>query len=731
MLENKLPIKLKCDCIAQIDEVLTKLNSNRLLLIALNSYIVDEHISTSVVMSELQEIEEITVTLKRLDSNSIHFEEHSQYLCLSFNGDIYCLEHADEPEKVILSQFSQPHELDHISEVNINSLESEVGIVGIIEIKKKASKIEDLQLKVTTKQGEHYAISHFTRFQKTIFSIIGISVILALLGVITPLGFQTFTDKILPYQAQNSLMAIAILLVAAAMITALFQYFHDYQESVLFAKYQSGLGKEVFRRLLGMDIPYFDSRNVGDLTKLVDQVEEASNFLVRQLLGSVVALISLVVVLPILFMYDVNLTMIVLGIGVLMAVTIGLSLRPLRQRVMQAYSYDAGFQSTLIETLKGMKTIKALANESFFRQRANHSLEVNLYGGFHVAKLSNAVRAIVSFQSQLITICVIFFGAQAVFANTMTIGQLIAFNMLANNVVNPLVALVFTASGYETFRLAKKKLSELEPPIEKTLPLAEDAVNLIGDVVFKGVWFRYPDTEDYVLKGINLTIKQGDMVGIVGGSGSGKSTLAALIMGFYSPERGSIQINGYDLSMLPKALLRSRIASVQQTSFLFNTSVLQNIHLGRLNASVDDIQQSLADSGSDEFVDAMPHKFMTELSEDADNLSGGQRQRLAIARALVRNADILLFDEATSALDNQTEDTIKQTIYAACQNKTGIIIAHRLNTLSYCQQLIVMKDGEIEAQGTHAQLVEQDNSYRAMWQATQRDTPVETDAEQT
>ena len=222
-----------------------------------------------------------------------------------------------------------------------------------------------------------------------------------------------------------------------------------------------------------------------------------------------------------------------------------------------------------------------------------------------------------------------------------------------------------------------------------------------------------------MLKGVNLTIHQNEVVGIVGGSGSGKSTLASLIMGFYKPEKGSIKINGYDLQLLPKKMLRSRIASVQQTNFLFNTSVLQNIHLGRFNASVDDIQQSLNDSGSSEFVDTMPHRFMTPLSEDADNLSGGQRQRLAIARALVRNADILLFDEATSALDNQTEDTIKHTIHDACINKTGIIIAHRLNTLSYCHRLVVMKQGEIEAQGSHEELIKGDNSYRAMWQSLQ------------
>lgn len=729
-MAGKLPAKLKPSCANQIDQILTQLGSSEIMGIRIAEYEFDKHVPSPVILDLLSEIEGISTALYSNEAIVSKADWSDFYgLGIDDNGNTYVVTEANAKGMCNVAQYARPGEALFVEECQIGRLYDEYDIIALITMRKTKPASTPMAQTTAHKASHepsegtttsHYAVAHFTRHPRLILSIIGIAIALALLGVITPLGFQTFTDKILPYQAQNSLIAVAILLVVAAWVTALFGYFHDYQESVLFAKYQSGLGKEVFQRLLAMEIPYFDSRNVGDLTKLVEQFEEASNFLVRQLLGSVVALVSLLVVLPILFMYDVNLTLIVLGIGILMAITIGLSLRPLRQRVKQAYAYDASFQSTLIETLKGMKTIKSLANESFFRQRANHSLEVNLYGSFHVAKLSNAVRAIVSFQSQLITICVIFFGAQAVFANTMTIGQLIAFNMLANNVVNPLVALVFTASGYETFRLAKKKLSELEPPVEHTLPLAEDAVSLAGTIEFKDVWFRYPDTEDYVLKGINLTIEQGALVGIVGGSGSGKSTLAALMMSFYTPERGSVKINGYDLSLLPKSLLRSRIASVQQTSFLFHTSVLQNIHLGRLNASVEDIQQSLNASGSSEFVDAMPHKFMTELSEDADNLSGGQRQRLAIARALVRNADILLFDEATSALDNQTEDTIKHTIHAACADKTGIIIAHRLNTLSYCQQLIVMKDGKIEARGTHDELLAGDNSYHAMWLSMQQ-----------
>ncbi len=306
----------------------------------------------------------------------------------------------------------------------------------------------------------------------------------------------------------------------------------------------------------------------------------------------------------------------------------------------------------------------------------------------------------------------------------MTVGQLIAFNMLANNVVGPLVAVVMTAAGWENFRLARRKLLELVPPDESNL-LDGDHINLKGDIEFENVWFRYPETEEWVLKDLNLTIKQGDIVGIVGSSGSGKSTLAALLTGFYAPTKGKIKINGYDITTLSPRKLRSRIASVQQTNFLFNTSVLENIHLGRLGSDYEDILNASKDSGAEQFIEEMPNRYMTELSEDGANLSGGQRQRLAIARALVRDSDIMLFDEATSALDNETEELIKSTIYKSCQGRTGLIIAHRLNTLSYCQRLIVMNHGEIEADGSHNELLKTENSYKRMWESMlKRDTVI-------
>ena len=710
-----LPGKLKEDCLNQLERSLFNIKSSSFLSLSLIKKVNMGHISTSLLINSLNECDDIEFSIVPLmEKDVLEILSNSEIITISNDGNTFLLSKCENDYKI--SSYENGNVIFCYND-SLSNLKDDFKLAGFsiaIKLKEKLCR-----------NSSSYLFTHFTNQKASIYSIISSSVCIALLGVATPLAFQTFTDKILPYQATSSLYVLATILILAALATSVFSCYHDFQENVLLAKYQNGLGKEVFRRLLAMDIPYFDRNNVGELTKLVEQVGEASNFLVHQALSSVVSVISLLVVLPILFVYSVQLTAIVLGIGLLMAVTVGFALRPIRNRVMQAYSYDANFQSTLIEMLKGIKTIKSLANESHFRNKANTALETNLYGSFNVARLSNVIGALVNFQSQLITVAVIFFGAQAVFNNQMSIGQLIAFNMLANNVVNPLVSLVMTASGWENFKLAQRKLNELVPPKPPILQLGSQELDLNGDIEFENVWFKYPNSDEdagYVLEGVSFKINQGEIIGVVGSSGSGKSTLASLLLGFYKPSKGKITINGYDIGFISPEVLRARISSVQQTSFLFNTSVMENVHLGRLNSSLDDVQGALQDSGASEFVDEMPHKFFTELTEDGGNLSGGQRQRLAIARALVRKSDILLFDEATSALDNQTEDKIKVTIHQACQQKTAIIIAHRLNTLSYCDRLIVMHQGKVEIIGTHEQLLQSDNSYRKMWASHSRET---------
>lgn len=721
------PSKLKARAIAVFNNWLKAANIDGNPDIAMRSKIVGGHIATPILWDFLKQLPSVQIEKSDDGENLSPTTEQCLQVAISDRGDLYALSYV-QANLLLALRFEENGQISKSDMGSWADIKAELGLTGEIWTLKKVISAEivrgsnlDLKPKAEALTTD-FVMGHFKTKLGLAFKIVGVSVVVTLIGVATPLGFQTFTDKILPYAARHSLIAIITLLILGAIAANILSCYQNYQQSILFAKYQNSLGKDVFARLMAMDFPYLAKHKVGELTKLVDQIEESSGFLVMQLLGTVTSVISLLVVLPLLFLYDVQLASIVFGIGLAMAFTIAVSLGVLRNRVKESYRYDASFQSVLIEALKGMHTIKALSNEAYFRHRTNHALEVNLYGYFNVSRLRHILSSVLGFQSQMITIAVIFFGAQSVFANQMTIGQLIAFNMLANNVVGPLVAIVMTAAGWENFRLARSKLLELVPPDESKL-LDGEHIDLRGDIEFEDVWFRYPDTETWILKGINLTIKQGEIIGVVGSSGSGKSTMALLIMGFYPPTQGKITINGYDISRISPRKLRSRIASVQQTSFLFNNSVLENIHLGRLGSDYGDILEASKASGAEKFIEEMPDRYMTELAEDGSNLSGGQRQRLAIARALVRDADIMLFDEATSALDNKTEEQIKDTIYRSCQGRTGLIIAHRLNTLSYCQRLIVMDQGAIEASGTHTELLGFDNSYKRMWESMlKRDT---------
>ena len=306
-MASSLPAKMKLETVDQIDHILTIIGSAERITVTMLPRFVDGHIATPVVLDVLRQIEGVELLWQSFNAIEVENLSRSPSLCLNEHGDVFVLVEK-KGTKYQLQCNSNAEEGPKSFWITEHEMFNDMGIYPqalSITKKKPASALGQPLLPPPSKDAEddesvakeHYVVRHFRLQSRTALSIIGISVVIALLGVITPLGFQTFTDKILPYQAQSSLMVIAILLVVAAMMTALFNYYRDYQESVLFAKYQSGLGKEVFSRLLAMEVPYFDSRNVGELTKLVDQVEEASNFLVKQLLGAVVAVVAVVAVM--------------------------------------------------------------------------------------------------------------------------------------------------------------------------------------------------------------------------------------------------------------------------------------------------------------------------------------------------------------------------------------------------------------------------------------------------
>lgn len=700
---------LQHGALLQIDFVLHRIGAAGLIRSTLeNQGLHNGHVPTRMVWSALRHIKHLqinTVSIKSLNTSGFN---HGYAIGINMQGEAFVLNRSDQlPHKWRLSgvNFGGDVVVDEVND--LMALQKRFGLLNVFWVLTHQAAAGILGIANTP----NYVTEPFWHLRREALLIVGSGILVTLLGVATPLGFQAFMDKVLPFQAQSSLMVVLVMLSLAIFASSVVDAAHKYLESVMSARLQNRLGKDMLRRLLRMPVAYFDSKPAGELTKLATQIQEVANFQVRQLLSSVVAVLSLLVVLPLLLIYSTSLTLMVLGIGCTMALTVVLALRVYQRRVARAYALDADFQSGFIESIKGVRTIKSLALERHFEHKQGSRLENQLFGLFDVERLNHLLNAVVGFQSKIVAVLILGVGAQAAFKGTFTVGQLIAFYMLSDRLIQPLMSLVLTVNGWQSFRLAKAKLSELMPPAERsqlpwsTAPTGHAAPVLDGDICFDQVHFRYPSSEADVLKGVSLTIPKGSMVGIVGESGSGKSTLISLLQGDYPPSSGTIRIGGVDIRDMPQEQLRQSMALVSQSSFLFNQSVFENVRLGRLNATAKEVVQALELARCSAFIDAMPERYATVLTEDGLNLSGGQRQRLSIARAFLRQAPIMLFDEATSALDRATEESIKEAVKAVCQGKTALLIAHRWSTLADCDTIVVMAQGQVVKQGPPSEIL--------------------------
>lgn len=694
------PSKLQHGALLQLDMALQQLATSALVVAALEAQGLHQgHVPTRLVWAALRHVPGLTV--RTVDIKQAHEMGAANIQLLAINnvGECFRLEQAG----------GAPHRWRAVVQGDHGQLLMEA--VDTLEgLQQRFQWVDSLWVlhrapesaKPNAMWPSQFVTEPFWHLRKEALLILGSGLVVTALGVATPLGFQAFMDKVLPFQASSSLLVVLVMLTLAIFASSVVEAANDYLESVMGARLQHRLGKDVLRRLMHMPVPFFDSRPAGELTKLASQVSEVAQFQVRQLLSSIVSGLSLLVVLPLLLTYSVPLTLMVLGIGASMALTVVLSLRVYQRRVARAYTLDADFQSGLIEAIKGMRTIKSLALERHVEHTQGVRLENQLFGTFDVERLGHLLRALVGFQSRIVAVLILAIGAQAAFRGEFSVGQLIAFYMLSDRLIQPLMSLVMTVNGWQSYRLAKAKLSELQPPEPASAAQWSADSNptlLDGDIVFDDVWFRYPSSETDVLKGVTLTIPKGHMVGIVGESGSGKSTLFALLQGFYQPTRGTIRIGGVDVRDVAPEVLRAHMALVSQSSFLFNQSVYENVRLGRLNATAPEVMKALDDAACRPFVEGMPARYATVLTEDGMNLSGGQRQRLAIARAFLRNAPVMLFDEATSALDRSTEESIKEAVRNVCAGKTALLIAHRWSTLADCHDVVVMANGCVVKRG--------------------------------
>ena len=550
---------------------------------------------------------------------------------------------------------------------------------------------------------------------KGIFGQIALMVvILTIFSLIIPLFFQIVVDKVLINQAYNTLNVLGIGILVAVIFNALVSYVRSYL--LLFAtnKIDISTATKTFSHLMKLPVDFFDRVPSGVLLKHMQQTEKIRGFLSGNLFFTILDLFALCIFVPFLLFYSKILTLIVLGFSVVMALVIACLIKPFQRRLDELYQAEGKRQSMLVESIHGVKTVKSLALEPVERKLWDDSTAYAIKSHFRVGKISMTAQSICQMLEMAMTICVIWVGAHLFFDHIITIGELIAFQMLANRVTGPLVKMVGLIHEYQQIALSVKMLGVvMNTPAEAAGGGVRNPLR--GGISFDKVFFRYRQDLPMVIKDFNLEITPGQTIGFVGRSGSGKTTLTKLLQGLYSVPQGLVKIDGIDIRELDKTHLRRSIGVVLQENYFFSGTVRENISLPKQNAALEEIIYVAKLAGADEFIQKLPRGYDTVLEENAANLSGGQKQRLAIARALLTNPPILIFDEATSALDPESEEVIRRNLKAIAKGRTVLIVSHRLSMVSNADNIIVLDNGEMMAQGTHKTLISQPGIYREFW----------------
>jgi subfamily B ATP-binding cassette protein HlyB/CyaB len=538
-----------------------------------------------------------------------------------------------------------------------------------------------------------------------------VSAVLHIFGLVSPLMFQVVMDKVLTNRAYNTLTVVCVALFVSAIFEVLLTGLRNYVFSHTTNRLDVELGARLFRHLLTLPLAYFGARRVGDTVARVRELENIRSFLTGQALTAVIDLFFSIIFIAVMCFYSVWLTLIVV-VSLPVYAGISAALNPaLRSRLNDKFARGADNQSFLVEAVGGVETVKSMAVEPQFTRRWDNQLAAYVLAGFRVSNISNIGQQLIQLVGKLVTLCTLFFGAKLVIDGRLSVGQLIAFNMMSQRVAAPVLRLAQLWQDFQQIGISMRRLGDILNTRTELPPSRQPMPALKGDISFDQIKFRYRPDGPLILNDISLNIKAGDVIGIVGRSGSGKSTLTKLLQRLYMPEGGRVRVDGMDLALADPAWLRRQIGVVLQENLLFNRSIRENIALSDPAVSLDAVIRAAKLAGAHEFILEMQEGYDTIVGEHGSNLSGGQRQRLAIARALLTNPRILIFDEATSALDFETEKVIQTNMRAMCQGRTVIIIAHRLTAVRHANQIYAMDKGKIVERGSHEQLLAQAGYY--------------------
>jgi len=554
------------------------------------------------------------------------------------------------------------------------------------------------------------------KYRRLLGDVLVASFFLQLFALVSPLFFQVVIDKVLVHRSLTTLDVLMIGLVAISLFETVLGILRTYLFSHTTNRIDVELGARLFRHLLALPMSYFQARRVGDSVARVRELENIRNFLTSSALTLVIDLFFTAVFLAVMFVYSPLLSVVVLG-SFPFYIAVSASVTPLfRERLDEKFRRGAENQAFLVESVTGIETLKAMAVEPQMQRRWEEQLAGYVASSFRVLSLGNTASQLVQFVSKIVTASILYFGAKLVIGGALSVGELVAFNILAGRVSAPVLRLAQLWQDFHQARLSIARLGDiLNTTAEPSYAAGRAALPAIrGNVSFDHVTFRYRVDGQEILHDISFDVPAGQTVGIVGPSGSGKSTVTKLVQRLYVPQGGRVLIDGMDLVMADPAWLRRQIGVVLQENMLFNRSVRDNIALADPAMPMEQIAAAAELAGAHDFILELAEGYDTIVGERGSTLSGGQRQRIAIARALVTNPRILIFDEATSALDYESERIIQHNMKEIARGRTVLVIAHRLSTVRTADRIFTLERGRLVEDGTHDTLIKTGGRYAAL-----------------
>jgi ATP-binding cassette subfamily B protein len=565
--------------------------------------------------------------------------------------------------------------------------------------------------------GLSWFLPEILRQRRYFFDVALVAAMSILISFSTPLMFQLLIDKVITHHSYQTLTTLMVIFCVVAGFDAVFSYTRQYLMILITNKIDARLASRVFQHLVSLPLAFFESATAGVLARNMQQTETIRGFLTGRLFQTTIDAMALPLMLVMLFVYSVKLTLLVLGFSCAIAAVIGIMVPTFRRRLVQLYTAEGSRQAHLVETIHGMRTVKSLALEPIQVARWEDKLAAGITSRATVGRISAVASVVTQGLDKLMQICILGLGSVSVFDGTLSLGALVAFNMVAGRVTGPLVQIVALINEYQQVALSVRMLGTvMQHPPERDPAQTSMSPPITGRLQFDQVSFTYPGQASRALDRVSFDLEEGQMIGVVGRSGSGKTTLTRLIQGIETAAEGVIRLDGIDIRHIDLTHLRRSIGVVLQDNFLFRGTIRQNIAASRPDTPLDEVVEAARMAGADEFVDRLPRSYETMVEENGANLSGGQRQRLAIARALLLRPRLLIFDEATSALDPESEAIVQNNLNEIARGRTLLIVSHRLTSLTRADAILMLEGGAVLDIAPHAVLVERCESYRRLWQ---------------